>query len=129
RAAVARFDARTAASDDALARWRPALHGGDARRGGRIVREHAVAMCIRCHTVEGQGGAAGPPLDGIGSRHDREYLLAALVTPNRDIAAGYELVVVTLADGRVIAGSIASETDTELRIVDGTGASVVVAPG
>jgi nitric oxide reductase subunit C len=31
-------------------------------------------MCIACHSLEGQGGAVGPALDGVASRLDRSYL-------------------------------------------------------
>jgi len=38
-------------------------------------------MCIACHSLEGQGGAVGPALDGVGNRFDREYILAWLKDP------------------------------------------------
>lgn len=38
-------------------------------------------MCSACHTLEGQGGNIGPALDGIGSRRDREFILAWLKDP------------------------------------------------
>ncbi len=38
-------------------------------------------MCIACHTLQGQGGAVGPALDGIGSRRDYDYLTKWLTDP------------------------------------------------
>jgi len=38
-------------------------------------------MCIACHTLEGQGGAIGPALDGVGSRRTAEYIHAWLANP------------------------------------------------
>jgi nitric oxide reductase subunit C len=38
-------------------------------------------MCIACHALEGQGGAIGPALDGVGSRRNAEYIQAWLTNP------------------------------------------------
>ena len=38
-------------------------------------------MCIACHSLQGQGGAIGPALDGVGSRRDKAYILSWLRDP------------------------------------------------
>lgn len=38
-------------------------------------------LCIACHALEGQGGAVGPALDGVGARRDRAYLHQWLTDP------------------------------------------------
>jgi len=38
-------------------------------------------MCIACHSLDGQGGAVGPALDGIGSRRDAAYIQKWLADP------------------------------------------------
>lgn len=38
-------------------------------------------MCIACHALEGQGGAIGPALDGVGSKFDAAYIKAWLTDP------------------------------------------------
>jgi nitric oxide reductase subunit C len=38
-------------------------------------------MCIACHALAGQGGAVGPPLDGIGSRMSMEQIEVWLDNP------------------------------------------------
>lgn len=38
-------------------------------------------MCIACHALEGQGGAVGPALDGVGDRKTKEELIAWLRDP------------------------------------------------
>ena len=57
----------------------------------------------------GEGGEVGPDLSGIGSRHDRQYLIEAIVFPNKQIAEGYESLLVTLTSGVVYAGIVKSE--------------------
>ena len=46
--------------------------------------------CVGCHQLDGKGGQVGPPLDGIGRRHDATYIRRAILMPNAEIARGYE---------------------------------------
>ena len=99
---------------DALAAYRPALVGGDAAAGRRIFHERQDVACLRCHGVKGKGGTVGPDLAGVGARLSREQLLESIVFPNRQIAAGFENVVVVLNGGGTRAGVVKSETADEL---------------
>ena len=66
---------------------------GDAERGKEIFQQHPVAACIRCHVVDGEGGPIGPPLDGIASRKEEDYLRESLVDPMAQIAEGFQAEV------------------------------------
>jgi len=37
--------------------------------------------CGNCHMIKGQGGAAGPKLDGTGNRRDMKFLVQKLKNP------------------------------------------------
>lgn len=102
--------------DDPLANYRETLNGGDAKRGRRVYLEKTAVSCVRCHQLGNIGGQVGPSLDGIGSRKDRRYLLEALVEPNRQIAEGFETVIVATEGGRIHTGIVRSEDDQELVI-------------
>jgi mono/diheme cytochrome c family protein len=52
-----------------------------------LLRAH---QCVLCHRLDDEGGAIGPPLDGIGARLDAAALRAAILDPAANIAAGYE---------------------------------------
>lgn len=99
---------------DALAAYRPTLVGGDAAAGRKIFHERQDVACLRCHGVKGKGGTVGPDLAGVGARLSREQLLESMVFPNRQIAAGFENVVVVLKTGGTRAGVVKSETADEL---------------
>jgi quinoprotein glucose dehydrogenase len=61
------------------------LNGGNAERGRDLFVGHAVAQCIRCHTVGGRGGMAGPDLSAVAHPErnvDRRYLLESMMLPN-----------------------------------------------
>lgn len=106
---------------DPLAVHRDVLAGGDADRGRNVFLNSAAVYCQRCHKLDGQGGDVGPVLNGVAKEKTREYLLEAILTPNKDIAKGYESVLLTLADGRTISGV--------LRAKDAKGYTVVTAEG
>jgi quinoprotein glucose dehydrogenase len=100
--------------DDPLAEYRETLAGGDAQLGEKIFEERADVSCIKCHSVNGFGGNAGPDLAGVGAKHPREYLLESLLLPPAKIAEGWEAVIVRLKNGEVISGIVKGETDQDL---------------
>ncbi len=102
---------------DSLAKWREVTNGGDAEKGKAVFLSNAAVYCQRCHKFEGQGGEVGPELTGIGSRQTRDYLLESLIDPNKVIAKGFESVILTLEDGRVVSGVLRSKTDKQYVIV------------
>jgi quinoprotein glucose dehydrogenase len=113
--------------DDPLAPYRETLVGGDAARGEKILKEKAEVQCLRCHKVRGTGGEVGPELLGVAKRGDRRYLLESIVTPNREIAKGFETLLVATTDGQVHAGILKEETATTLRLITPEAKLVTVA--
>ena len=63
--------------------------GGNPALGKKVVFENSKSECLRCHTIEGKGGIAGPSLDDVGSRLDGTQMLHALVSPNLEITEGF----------------------------------------
>jgi quinoprotein glucose dehydrogenase len=99
---------------DDLAPYRIALVGGNAAEGKKIFFEKPEASCVRCHKVGEEGGEVGPVLTGVASRNPREYLLESVVFPNKQIAKGFETLIVSLKNGTAYAGIVKSEDDKEL---------------
>jgi quinoprotein glucose dehydrogenase len=121
----AQFDLTRRKSDD-LGFYREAMHGGDAENGRRLFLYKSEVYCLRCHKVEGQGGEVGPDLTGIGSRQQREYLLESIVLPNKQIAKGFETVVLMLKNGKSVVGVLKTEDAKEVRLMTAEGNLVVV---
>jgi quinoprotein glucose dehydrogenase len=100
--------------DDPLLGFREALYGGDASVGKTIFFERAEVACLRCHKINGEGGDVGPNLTGIGTRQTREYILDSILHPNKQIAAGFETLLVSLKNGTAYAGILKSEDANDL---------------
>jgi quinoprotein glucose dehydrogenase len=121
----------TKPKDDALAPYREVLAGGDAQRGMAIFSNKAELECVRCHKVRSPsgelvGGEVGPELTGVGGRQTRAYLLESIVDPNKQIAQGFESVVLATSDGQVHTGVLRGENDKEVRLITAEGKPDVV---
>jgi quinoprotein glucose dehydrogenase len=108
-----------------LGKYREALAGGNPFRGKEIFLNKAEVQCQRCHTLGGQGGEVGPPANGAG-KQTREYLLEAIVLPNKTIAKGYESVLITTLDNKTVSGVLKGEDDKEVRLMTVEGKSLTV---
>ncbi len=125
---LARFEA-SRAKGDLLTRFSESLAGGDAEAGKRVFFTKAEVSCVRCHKAHGQGGDVGPDLSGIGGKQKRDYLLESLLDPNKQIAQGFETVVLTLANGTTVSGIVRGEDAKEVRLITPEGKILVVAKG
>jgi len=101
---------------DDLRAFRECLTGGNAKDGRTIFMEKAEVSCVRCHKVGDEGGEVGPNLAGLGTRQSREYILESITFPNKQIAKGFETLLVSMKDGTTYAGILKSENDTILEI-------------
>ncbi len=108
--ALAASQKAIAGGDDKLAKWLPALEGGDAKNGFALFTALPAGQCLRCHRASDDshaaGGEAGPNLAGIAKRGDRRYLLESVVNSGAVIVAGYGTVNIDLANGGALVGTL-----------------------
>jgi putative heme-binding domain-containing protein len=96
--------------------------GGSADTGGELFGKH----CAACHRLGQRGGLVGPQLDGIGQRGPAR-LLEDILDPSRNVDEAFRTTIVTLADGRVVAGLRLREEGGDVVFADATGKEVRVA--
>lgn len=111
---------------DELGDFRETLSGGDAEMGRKVFVERAELACVRCHKIQGSGGDVGPELAGLGKRVNREYILESIVLPNKQIAKGYETVVLVLGNGQVKSGILKGEDEKSVRLMNAEGQILVI---
>ena len=81
----------------------------DASRGRAIFKK----TCASCHLLYGDGAKIGPDLTGS-NRANLDYILLNSVDPSYDVPAGYKMVSIITAEGRVLNGVIAEEDGTRV---------------
>ena len=91
---------------------------GQPERGRALFSDLKGLACIKCHSVGGQGGAVGPELTSVGAKYPKDEIITAVLYPSSKISSGYEPVVISLVDGRVVTGIIKGETGNEIEIED-----------
>lgn len=112
---------------DELHLFREALVGGDKDRGRDIFLNNAAGQCQRCHKLDGEGGEVGPSLNGVAAKQNRDYLLEAIVLPNKHIAKGFESVQIVTFSGKTVTGIVRSEDKKEIKLITPEAQIVTVA--
>ena len=85
----------------------------DAVAGKEVFKK----QCSKCHTHSGEGNKIGPDLTGM-AVHPKRELLVHLIDPSRSVEGNFRVYTVSLADGRVLTGLLASENKTAIELVD-----------
>jgi PQQ-dependent dehydrogenase (methanol/ethanol family) len=93
-----------------------AIVPGDASLGGQYF--WGEGNCGSCHMVHGRGSSTGPDLSDVGSRMTLDEIHTALLHPDQNITPGYDLVTVTLHDGKTLQGFARGRTNFELQLQD-----------
>jgi putative membrane-bound dehydrogenase-like protein len=94
---------------------------GDPVRGRQVLEDVERSLCLKCHRVGDRGERIGPELSGVGGRFGRVTIIESILDPSRGVAPGFETVSAALADGRVISGVRAAETERTVTLGDQEG--------
>lgn len=99
----------TKALDEKFAYYRAlASQPGDPVKGKTV-----AALCLACHTVNGEGGMIGPNLSSVGAM-GTESILRNILTPNAAMEPGYRVFRAELTDGTMKEGFLASREDSAI---------------
>jgi putative heme-binding domain-containing protein len=90
---------------------------GDTRRGAEVFRR-ADLNCTTCHAIGSQGGSIGPALDTLGSGQPLDFIIGAVLEPNKEVKESYEAIEVTTKDGATYQGYRLRADNRELVLRD-----------
>jgi cytochrome c oxidase cbb3-type subunit 3 len=94
---------------------------GDPARGAGIYR--GKGNCATCHSIDGEGGVAGPDLSTIGASRSASHLRESLVDPQAAVPEGYLLVTVSPKNGPAVTGLRVNEDSFSIQVRDNRGQS------
>ena len=94
---------------------------GDAGRG----KAAFAKRCANCHRLEGAGHAVGPDLAPL-THKPAEYMLTAILDPNRAVEDRYLEYVALTTDGRQLTGILLEETGASLTLAAPEGKKLTV---
>lgn len=87
---------------------------GFDRENGRKMFE--ASLCAACHSVGGDGGAAGPDLSTVAGRFSMHDLAVAMVDPSQEVSDQYAFEVFVKEDGSQVVGKQVDEKDEKMII-------------
>ncbi len=89
---------------------------GNAARGRELFHRADLA-CVACHSLGGQGGAIGPALDAVGAAQPVDFLIGAVLAPQKEVKESFEARQITTRTGEVIVGyrAVADAAEVVLR--------------
>jgi len=90
---------------------------GDAKRGTEIFHRPELG-CIACHSVNGEGGNIGPDLSALGTAQPLDFIIGAILDPQKEIKEGYMSVSLLTTDGEELQGYVRRESADDLTIHD-----------
>lgn len=101
--------------------------GGNPARGAAIFQSPQLA-CTTCHSIDGTPGKMGPDLGALGTAQSLEFILGALIEPQREVKEGFMAQEVVTQDGTVLQGYLRGESAEELAVLDHLTGQVVSVP-
>lgn len=108
---------------------REVRESGNRERGAQIFRSSALG-CAACHSVDGSPGKVGPNLSALGTAQTVEYVLGAMIDPQKEVKEGFVAFEIVTLHGDTYQGYLQGETDDEIVILDHlTGQPVRLSPG
>ena len=98
----------------------------DAQPGNPYAGESLYTQrCASCHKLFFKGGSIGPDLTRY-QRDDLGTMLVSIIDPSAEIREGFENLIVTTTDGRILGGFLADEDRNNLVIRGFDGADIII---
>lgn len=101
--------------------WRPYIPG-DPKAGQELFfNPESPAGCGKCHAVRKKGEKVGPELTHVAATRTPQFILEAILEPSKEIASGFDSVLLQTKDGRLITGIVKTEDAASITVADSQG--------
>jgi len=100
---------------------------GDRTRGAQLFQAPRLA-CVTCHSVDGTSGRIGPELGALGTAQTPEFIVGALLEPQREVKEGFMAHELVTKDGTTYQGYLRGETPEGLTLLDHLSGQTVALP-
>ncbi|MFQ5680182.1 MAG: hypothetical protein ACE5HP_12070 [Gemmatimonadota bacterium] len=107
--------------------WEPYLEGDSARGRELFFDVEGPAPCAKCHRVGEAGGDVGPELTSVAGTRTAQFILESILEPSKEIASGYEPVLIQTRTGRILDGIVRRETADSVWLVTAEGEEIPLA--
>jgi putative heme-binding domain-containing protein len=77
---------------------------------------YAAVSCTKCHRFNGDGGASGPDISGVGNRFQPADLLETIILPSKVISDQYQATEIITKKKEVVVGMVQQENDQQVVI-------------
>ena len=99
---------------------------GDPANGEKIYRNKQLG-CVLCHSIGGAGGKVGPDMTSLGASTPlADYIVEAVLLPNKKVKEGYNSVQISTKDEEDIAGNLVREDTEQVILRDATAREVSI---
>jgi putative heme-binding domain-containing protein len=109
--------AKPVSLDDIPALSAAVRQGGNVAKGREIFARTDLA-CANCHAVDGTPGKIGPNLSALGTAQTVEFILGAILEPQKEVKEGFMAHELTAKDGEVYQGYLRGENADEVSLFD-----------
>ncbi|MBX3438561.1 MAG: HEAT repeat domain-containing protein, partial [Planctomycetaceae bacterium] len=89
--------------------------------GGEHVYRRQDLNCVKCHAIGGAGGLVGPDMQSLGTTAQLDYIIDALLDPNKQVKENYHTQVVVTDEGLTVSGILVRQSDRDLILRDAEG--------
>jgi putative heme-binding domain-containing protein len=124
RASSGKGPAPAVSPADIPALAREVREAGNPSRGAALFLSPQLG-CAHCHSVDGTPGKIGPNLSALGTSQTVEFVLGALLEPQKEVKEGFVAFEITTRDGETYQGYLRGETPEEIAILDHLSGQVV----
>jgi putative heme-binding domain-containing protein len=90
---------------------------GNPEAGAAVFRRPELG-CTTCHSVDGTPGKIGPDLGALGTAQTVEYIVGAILEPQREVKEGFMAHEIITREGDTFQGYVRGETPQEVQLWD-----------